>query len=89
MLHPLTHKSVTEFFGRRYLRADELIDIGIVSNRATLDRLVRDGKFPPPLRLNRTTLWDTLEVAALLEQRREQRESDCEMKTAPGGTGAV
>jgi predicted DNA-binding transcriptional regulator AlpA len=76
MEHPLTHKPVGEFFGRRYLRADELIEIGIVANRTTLERLVRDGKFPPPLRLNvKTVLWDTMEVAALLEQRRAQRES--------------
>jgi predicted DNA-binding transcriptional regulator AlpA len=79
MQHPLTHKTVPEFFGRRYLRADELIDIGIVTNRTTLDRLVRDGKFPAPLRLNtKTVIWDTMEVAALLEQRRNQRESTAE-----------
>ena len=75
MLHPLTHKPVPEFFGRRYLRADELVEIGVVANRTTLERLVRDGKFPPPLRLNRTTLWDTLEVATALEQQRMKRES--------------
>jgi predicted DNA-binding transcriptional regulator AlpA len=78
MLHPLTHKSVPEFFGRRYLRADELVEIGIVANRTTLERLVRDGKFPAPLRLNRTTLWDTLEVATALEQQRMERDGTVE-----------
>jgi predicted DNA-binding transcriptional regulator AlpA len=84
MEHPLTHRPVPEFFGRRYLRADELIEIGIVSNRATLDRWVRERKFPPPLRLHKTLLWDTLAVAATLDQAREDG-----MKTAPAGTGAV
>jgi hypothetical protein len=68
MLHPLTHKPVAEFFGRRFLRADELIEIGIAHDLSALERLVRGGHLPPPLRLYRTKLWDTLEVAAALEQ---------------------
>jgi hypothetical protein len=68
MLHPLTHKPVAEFFGRRYLRADELVEIGLVPSPTALERLVRAGKFPPPLRLHRTRLWDTLKVAETLEQ---------------------
>ena len=71
MQHPLhIHgKPVHEFFGRRYLRSNELIEIGLVDNRVTLNRLVRAGQFPAPLRLTaRLLLWDSTEIAALVER---------------------
>ena len=63
-----------EFHGRRYLRSNELIEIGLVDNRVTLNRLVRAGQFPAPLRLTaRLLLWDVTEIAALVERLRTDR----------------
>jgi hypothetical protein len=76
MLHPLTKQPVPEFFGRRYLRAAEIVEIGLVPNPTALERLVRAGQFPPPLRLHRTKLWDTVEVAARLEQAAQTARED-------------
>jgi hypothetical protein len=76
MLHPLTKQPVAEFFGRRYLRADELVEIGVARDLTALERLVRAGQFPPPLRLHRTKLWDTVEVAARLEQAAQTARED-------------
>ena len=77
MQHPLStpnSKPVHEFFGRRYLRSNELIEIGLVDNRVTLNRLVRSGQFPAPLRLTaRLLLWDVTEIAALIERLQGER----------------
>jgi predicted DNA-binding transcriptional regulator AlpA len=75
MLHPLTQQPVIEFFGRRYLRAAELVEIGIVRDRPELDRLVRAGLFPKPLRMNaKTVIWDCVEVASVMQQRGAERD---------------
>ena len=77
MQHPLStpnSKPVHEFFGRRYLRSNELIEIALVDNRVTLNRLVRSGQFPAPLRLTaRLQIWDVTEIAALVERLRANR----------------
>jgi predicted DNA-binding transcriptional regulator AlpA len=76
MQHPL-HPSgppVHEFFGGRYLRCRELIEIGIVDNRVSLNRLIKAGKFPAPLRLTaRMLLWDSNEIAALIDRLSAER----------------
>jgi predicted DNA-binding transcriptional regulator AlpA len=77
MQHPLhpTGRHVDEFFGRRYLRCNELIAMGLIPNRMTLHRLVRDGLFPPPLRLtSRILLWDSTEIADLIDRLAGERD---------------
>jgi predicted DNA-binding transcriptional regulator AlpA len=76
MQHPLhPHgRPVHEFFGRRYLRANELIETGLVPNRVTLNRMIRDGLFPAPLRLTpRVLLWDSTEIAELIDRLAGER----------------
>jgi predicted DNA-binding transcriptional regulator AlpA len=65
-----------EFYGRRYLRFAELRAIGLVSNRPTLDRWVKNGFFPAPLRLGpRVLIWDVEEIRALLAKRATKRDA--------------
>ena len=81
MQHPLHPHGppVHEFFGRRYLRSNELISIGLIPNRMTLHRLVRDGLFPAPLRLTpRVLLWDSIEIAALIDRLAGERDGRTE-----------
>jgi predicted DNA-binding transcriptional regulator AlpA len=76
MQHPLIPHGppVPEFFGRRYLRAAELFEIGIVQDRKTLNALVARGVFPPPIKLDtQTVVWDAVEVAAVLQQCAAER----------------
>jgi predicted DNA-binding transcriptional regulator AlpA len=76
MRHPLhpTGRPVAEFFGLRYLRSKDLIAMGLIPNRVTLNRMIRDGEFPRPLRLtSRVLLWDSTEIAALLERLGAER----------------
>jgi predicted DNA-binding transcriptional regulator AlpA len=76
MQHPLhpAGRPVDEFFGRRYLRCNELIAMGLIPNRMTLHRWVRAGRFPAPLRLTpRVLLWDSTEIAALLNRLAGER----------------
>jgi predicted DNA-binding transcriptional regulator AlpA len=79
MQHPLhpTGRPVDEFFGRRYLRSNELISIGLIPNRVTLNRLIRAGLFPAPLRLSpRVLLWDSTEIAVLIDRLAGERDSE-------------
>jgi predicted DNA-binding transcriptional regulator AlpA len=77
MFHPLTQQPVIEFFGRRYLRADDLIEIGIAKSRAALEGMVRAGQFPKPLKLNaRTIIWDSVEVASVMQRHGAEREDE-------------
>jgi hypothetical protein len=55
-----------QYAGRRYLRVDELIAIGIARNRDTLRNLVRRGELPPPIRMGRVLLFETRALAARL-----------------------
>jgi predicted DNA-binding transcriptional regulator AlpA len=80
MHHPLTHRPVPEFFGRRYLTATELIEIGIAKSRGALEGMVRAGQFPKPLKLNaKTILWDTVEVAVVMQQRGAERDEEVQL----------
>jgi predicted DNA-binding transcriptional regulator AlpA len=57
------------FFGRRFLTARELLQIGLVRNHMTLRRLIAEGRFPPPLELGRKIrLWDALELQTLVDR---------------------
>jgi predicted DNA-binding transcriptional regulator AlpA len=79
MQHPLHPHGppVHEFFGRRYLRSNELISIGLAPNRITLNRMIRAGQFPAPLRLTpRVLLWDSTEIAALIDRLAGERGKD-------------
>ncbi len=80
MQHPLAAPNtppVHEFFGRRYLRCAELIEIGVVPNRVTLRRLISAGLFPKPLRLSaRVLLWDSNEIAALVDRLAAERDAE-------------
>lgn len=79
MQHPLGLSTVDgqplpQFHGRKYLRFNELVAIGIVTNRPTLNLLIKRGLFPPPLKLSpRMLLWDVADIAALVERLRTDR----------------
>jgi predicted DNA-binding transcriptional regulator AlpA len=78
MDHPLGLSTIEgrplpQFHGRKYLRFNELVAIGLVTNRPTLKLLIKRGLFPPPLRLSpRMLLWDVAEIAALVERLRAE-----------------
>jgi hypothetical protein len=61
------------FVGRRYLRANELIELGVVGNVRTLRNLVRSGELPPPIKLGRLLLFPTTDLAERLMQLAAQR----------------
>jgi predicted DNA-binding transcriptional regulator AlpA len=64
-----------EYQGRRFLRVNELIAIGLVPNRQTLSAWVEEGRFPRPLYLGRRVpLFAVSEIAATLAQRAAERE---------------
>jgi predicted DNA-binding transcriptional regulator AlpA len=59
------------FAGRRFLRYRELVELGIVANRQTLQNLIERGALPAPLRLGgRTMLFDINELADALSAAR-------------------
>jgi prophage regulatory protein len=63
------------FAGRRFLRVNELIELGLVNNRGTLDYWVRTGRFPQPLRVGqRCLLFAVAEIEAMLKSRASERE---------------
>jgi predicted DNA-binding transcriptional regulator AlpA len=81
MQHPLHPNGppVPEFFGRRYLRSNELIAMGLIPNRVTLNRMIHAGQFPAPLRLTpRVLVWDSLEIAALVARLTRERGGQAE-----------
>jgi predicted DNA-binding transcriptional regulator AlpA len=68
-------KPVPDFFGRRFLNRHELIATGIVRNAMTLRRLIDQHRFPAPIKLGKQIrLWDVLELAALVERLKSERE---------------
>jgi predicted DNA-binding transcriptional regulator AlpA len=79
MQHPLGLSTIDgrplpQFHGRQYLRYNELVEIGLVTNRPTLKLLIARGLFPPPLKLSpRMLLWDVAEIAAVVERLRGER----------------
>ena len=57
---------------RRYLRFADLQQLGIVSNRTTLGRWLREQGFPRPFKLGPNAVaWDEQEVREWVESRRE------------------
>jgi hypothetical protein len=68
-------KPVPDFFGRRFLTAHDLFEIGIVNNAMTLRRLISEKRFPPPLKLGRQIrLWDVLEIQDLIDRLKSERD---------------
>jgi predicted DNA-binding transcriptional regulator AlpA len=62
--------------GRRFLRVSELIEIGLVDNRQTLNSWISAGHFPAPLRMGpRVLLFPVAEIAATLAARAAERET--------------
>jgi predicted DNA-binding transcriptional regulator AlpA len=55
----------------KLLRFNDLKNRGIVRNRVTLSRWLRDQQFPQPIRLGPNSLaWDEASIDAWLRQRR-------------------
>ncbi len=48
--------------GAKILTYEDLVERGIVKHRTTLWRWVRDGDFPPPVKLGGTNGWLDFEV---------------------------
>jgi predicted DNA-binding transcriptional regulator AlpA len=70
-----SNRPVPCFYGRRFLRFRELVEVGLVNNRPHLNNLIRAGLFPRPIYLSpRRPLWDAEELAALLERRKADRD---------------
>jgi hypothetical protein len=64
------------FAGRRFLRPNDLFELGIVDDRATMDYWVEQGVLPPPMRVGkRCLLFPVTEIAALLIARAREREA--------------
>jgi predicted DNA-binding transcriptional regulator AlpA len=65
------------FAGRRFLRPNDLFELGIVDNRATMDYWVEQGVLPPPMRVGkRCLLFPVSEVAALFIARARERDEE-------------
>jgi predicted DNA-binding transcriptional regulator AlpA len=63
------------FAGRRFLRVNDLIELGLVNNRGTLDYWVRTGRFPAPIRVGqRCLLFAVAEIEDMLRSRARERE---------------
>jgi predicted DNA-binding transcriptional regulator AlpA len=64
------------FAGRRFLRPNDLFELGVVDNRSTLDLWIDQGLFPTPLRVGkRCLLFPVSEIAAVLIARAREREA--------------
>jgi predicted DNA-binding transcriptional regulator AlpA len=64
------------FAGRRFLRPNDLLELGIVHNRATMDYWIEQGVLPAPMRVGkRCLLFPVTEIAALLITRAREREA--------------
>ena len=53
-----------------FLRAREITHL-IQISRATLDRLVRDGDFPPPIKVGRVNRWRRTAIEEWAREREE------------------
>jgi predicted DNA-binding transcriptional regulator AlpA len=61
--------------GRQFLRVNELIEIGLVDNRQTLNAWIAAGHFPAPIRMgSRVLLFPVSEIADTLTARAAERE---------------
>jgi predicted DNA-binding transcriptional regulator AlpA len=54
------------YAGRRYLRVDELIAIGVARNASTIRNLVRRGDLPAPIKMGRLLLFPAEALAERL-----------------------
>src|SRR5262249_40557824 len=65
------------FQGRRFLRFVEIQQIGIVSNRSTLDDWIERGWFPAGIRLagprGKSLVWPVSEIVELIAERAAER----------------
>jgi predicted DNA-binding transcriptional regulator AlpA len=65
------------FAGRRFLRPNDLFQLGIVHNRATMDLWIEQGLLPAPVRVGkRCLLFPVTEIAALLIARARERDEE-------------
>jgi hypothetical protein len=75
-----------QFLGRRYLRYAELVQLGLVDNRATLTLWMERGAFPRGLKIpgpyGKTLVWSAVELARLLAQRMRERDNIEHTETA-------
>jgi len=74
----LQHRLALPLSGRN-LRLDEVsVRVGLA--QSTVDKLVMDGLFPPPLRIGTSKVWpaDSLLQAGLLSVREQERGGVCE-----------
>ena len=52
------------------LRFRDLRDVGVIRNRVTLDRWVKAGKFPQPVRLGENSIgWRLSDVRRWMDER--------------------
>lgn len=66
----------------RMLRLDKVLELFPIS-KVSLYRLIKDGKFPAPMKLGATNVWSSVELREWLDknrksggQRRPRREID-------------
>jgi len=60
---------------QQLLSFDSLVELGYVNNRVTLNRRVRRGEFPAPIRVgSRNVAWLKNEIDAWQAQRVAQRD---------------
>ena len=58
----------------RFLRSRDLIDMGLVTNKMTLHRLVMKGAFPAPIKVGRANLWRDTEINSHIDALTEARD---------------
>jgi predicted DNA-binding transcriptional regulator AlpA len=69
----------SRYLGRRYLRYAEIEALGLVDNRASLKLWMDAGAFPRGIKIpgpyGKTLVWAAVEVARLIAQRVEERDT--------------
>jgi len=64
---PITFKETMMNKPKRYLRLSQILEI-LPIGRSTWWKGVKDGRFPPPIKLGtRITMWDEEEVLRLVQ----------------------
>jgi hypothetical protein len=91
MSDDLTTESILgpRFAGRRFLRVADLIELGIVDNRSTLEYWVDKGWLPRPMRVGaRVLIFPVTEVVEVLTRRARDRDRlhDHATRVHDGGT---
>ena len=71
-----------QYLGRRYLRYRELVQLGLIDNRASLKLWMDTGGFPRGIKIpgphGKTLVWVAVEVARLIGQRVAERDASPE-----------